>query len=89
MNCKKIVIPTLMLIMLSLTITHSVVAESVSEETRTVYHLEYGGLMVEVETPYKADPDEKINITVRVNAPFGEINVNYIAMNIYGLKRDG
>jgi len=88
MNCKKLIISVFMLAMLSLTITYSAVAGSTSEETRTVYHLEYGGLIVEVDAPYKADPGENINITVRINAPLGKVNVNYIALNIYGLKHE-
>lgn len=84
MNCKKVTISTLILIVLSLALTHSTIAEPASE-TRTVYQLEdYGGLTIEIEAPYQADPDDEINVTVRVGAT-KEITVISFSLSIYGL----
>lgn len=82
MNCKKVITSALILIMLSLALTHSTIAEPASE-TRTVYQLEYGGLTIEIEAPYQADPGEKINVTARVGAT-KEIDVISFSLSIYG-----
>lgn len=87
MNCKKVIISALMLTMLSLTITYGAVAESTSEETRTVYQMEYGGLTIEIEAPYQTDPDDEINVTVRVGAT-EEIEVVSFSLRIYGLTNE-
>ena len=83
MNCKKIVISTWLLIMLSLALTRSTIAEP--EETRTVYQLEeYGGLTIEIKAPYQADSGDEINVTVKVGAT-KEIDVISFSLSIYGL----
>ena len=82
MNCKKIVISAWLVIMLSLALTRSTIAEP--EETRTVYQLEYGGLTIEIKAPYQADLGEKINVTVRVGAT-ENIDVVSLSLSIYGL----
>jgi len=84
MNCKKVAISVLLFIMLSLVLTRSIIAEP-TYETRTVYELEeYGGLTIEVEAPYQADPGDEINVTVRVGAT-EEIDVISFSLSIYGL----
>jgi len=84
MNFRKFMISVLLLVMLSLTLTSSTVAEPTSK-TRTVYQLEeYGGLTIEIEAPYQADPGEKINVTIRVGAT-EQIDVISFSLRIYGL----
>jgi len=86
MNCKKVIIPVLQLIMLSLTLTSNIIAES--DETRTIYQLEeYGGLTLEIKAPYQADPGNEINVTLRVEAT-KEIDVVSFSLSIYGLVNE-
>lgn len=88
MNCKKVIISVLLLMMLSLTLTRSTIAEPTSEgtQTRVVYSLRYIGLTVEVEAPYQADPGDEINVTVRVGAYVEGVDVEHIYLDISGLK---
>ncbi len=83
MNTKKIGI--LMISIFLLTLTGCSVVGSAPEETRTVYHLEYGGLIVDIRAPYQADPGENITVTVRTEAA-SQIYVKYIHVSIYGTE---
>jgi len=79
---KKFVTSALLLVMLSLTLTHSIIAEP--QETRTVYQVDYGGLTIDIKAPYQADPGDKINVTVRVGAT-ENVDVLSFSLNICGL----
>jgi len=83
MNVKKIGI--LMISMFLLTLAGCSVVGSAPEETRAVYHLEYGGLIIDIKAPYQADPGENITVTVRTEA-VSQIYVKYIYVNIYGIE---
>jgi hypothetical protein len=86
MNCKKIVISALLVIVLSLALTRSTIAEP--EGTRTVYQVEeYGGLTIEIKAPYQADSGDEINVTLKVGAT-KEIDVISFSLNIYGLANE-
>jgi len=86
MNFKKVVVLSLSLSMLLLTLTYGAAVRAAPEETRTVYHLKYGGLIIDVKAPYQADPGENITVTVRTEAAVSEIYVKYIYVNIYGIE---
>ena len=86
MNCKKIVISTWLLIMLSLALTRSTIAEY--EGTRTVYQPEeYGGLTIEIKAPYQADSGDEINVTVKVGATY-KIYIDEVSLSIFSLKNE-
>lgn len=86
MNLKKSIISLFLLSVFVLTVTSSVVGQSTQEEKRTVYYHgeEQGGLIVDVEAPYQAYPNEKIDLTVKVRA-CTDICVLYMHLNISGL----
>jgi len=86
-NFKKSISLFLLLSVFALTVTSGTAGQSTQEETRTVYYHgeEQGGLMVKVEAPYQAYPDEKINLTVEVRACTQRIYVLYMRLNISGL----
>lgn len=81
MNLKKLFVMTLCIFLL--TLAFSGVAKAVSEETQNVYHIEYGGLIIDVTAPIQAYPGETINITVTTQA-ITQINVEYIYVTVYG-----
>jgi len=86
MDCKKVVV--LSLLMLLFTLTYSAVVRATPEERRTVYSMEYFlGLRVTVEAPYQVDPSENITITARAET-LGNVYVEYIYVDIYGLRNE-
>jgi len=84
---RKIVIVPLILSMLLLTLTYVAFVRAIPQEKRT-YRLEYAGLTVNIEAPYQVYPGENITVTVRAEAPRGEIYVEYIHVEICGLKNE-
>ena len=87
MNCKRALAPLLVSAVLFLS-TCSIRVESVSDETWIVYDLEYAGLRVRIEAPRKVYPGENITVTVKTEAPRGPIDVEYIYIQIYGLRNE-
>jgi len=89
MDCKKVVVLSLILLMLLLTLTYGAVVRATSEERRPVYEVDSLGLKVSIVAPYVADPGENITVTVNVTAEAsGDIHVEYIHINIYGLRNE-
>ncbi len=89
MDCKKVVIFSLILLMLVLTLTYGAVVRATSEERRPVYEVDSLGLKVSIVAPYVADPGENITVTVNVTAEAsGDIHLEYIHVNIYGLRNE-
>jgi hypothetical protein len=60
------------------------VGSAAPEETKNVYHIDYGGLTVDITAPIQAYPGENISITVTTEA-LTQIDVDYIYVKIYGL----
>jgi hypothetical protein len=67
-----------------LTLTFCGVGKSAPEETNNVYHIDYGGLTIDITAPIQAYPGENISITVTTEA-VTQIDVEYIYVRIYGL----
>jgi hypothetical protein len=89
MDCKKVVVFSLILLMLVLTLTYGAVVRATSEERRPVYEVDSLGLKVGIVAPYVADPGENITVTVNVTAEAsGDIHLEYIHVNIYGLRNE-
>lgn len=82
MTLKKIFVMTLCPLLLIL--AFSGVCKSAPEETKNVYHIDYGGLTIDISAPIQAYPGENISITVQTEA-VTEINIEYIYVRIYGL----
>jgi hypothetical protein len=74
----------MMLCTFLLTLAFSGVGKSAPEETKNVYHIDYGGLTIDVTAPIQAYPGENISITVTTEA-VTQIDVDYIYVRIYGL----
>ncbi len=85
MNCKKSLVPTLVITILLLATCGNVVESTTG--TWTVYDLEYAGLKVRIEAPRQANPGENITVTVRSEAP-QRIYVEYVYIKIYGLRNE-
>jgi len=84
---RKRVIASSILSMLLLTLTYVAFVRAMPQEKRT-YHLEYAGLIVNIEAPNQVYPGKNITVTVRAEAPRGEIYVEYVYIEIYGLKNE-
>ena len=67
-----------------LTLAFSEVANAASEGMQTVYHIEYGGLEIDIRAPVQVYPGEEINVTVRTEA-VTEVYVDYIYVDLYGV----
>jgi hypothetical protein len=67
-----------------LTLAFCGVGKSAPEETKNVYHIDYGGLTIDITAPIQAYPGENISITVTTEA-VTQIDIEYIYVRIYGL----
>jgi hypothetical protein len=67
-----------------LTLAFCGVGKSAPEETNNVYHIDYGGLTIDITAPIQAYPGENISITVTTEA-VTQIDIEYIYVRIYGL----
>jgi len=79
---KQLFVMTLCTLLLIL--AFSGVGKSAPEETKNVYHIDYGGLTIDVSAPIQAYPGENISITVATEA-VTKIDIDYIYVRIYGL----
>jgi len=84
MNRKKVIAP-LILSMLLLTLTYVTFVRAIPQKKRI---LEYAGLTVDIEAPDQVYPGGNITVTLSAEAPRGEIYVEYICVEIYGLKNE-
>ena len=82
MTLKKLCV--MMLCTFLLTLAFSGVGKSAPEETKNVYHIDYGGLTIDITAPIQAYPGENISITVTTEA-VTQIDIEYIYVRIYGL----
>ena len=84
MSPKKLGIMTVCVFLL--TLAFSGIGKSAPEETRSVYYLEYGGLVIGIWSPNQTYPDETINVTVKTSSAITEpIFVKYINVTFYGV----
>jgi hypothetical protein len=74
----------MMLCTFILTLAFSGVGKSAPEETKNVYHIDYGGLTIDITAPIQAYPGENISVTVTTEA-VTQIDIDYIYVRIYGL----
>jgi hypothetical protein len=74
----------MMLCTFLLTLAFCGVGKSAPEETKNVYHIDYGGLTIDISAPIQAYPGENISITVTTEA-VTQIDIDYIYISIYGL----
>lgn len=59
---------------------------SQSEQTKSVYTLSYGGLIVNIVAPVQSSPGQNITITITTEAASGlEVDVEYMDILIYGI----
>jgi hypothetical protein len=79
---KQLFVMTLCTFLLIL--AFSGVGKSAPEETKNVYHIDYGGLTIDISAPIQAYPGENISITVATEA-VTKIDIDYIYVRIYGL----
>jgi len=79
---KQLFVMTLCTLLLIL--AFSGVGKSAPEETKNVYHIDYGGLTIDISAPIQAYPSENISITVAAEA-VTKIDIDYIYVRIYGL----
>ena len=82
MTLKQLFVMTLCTLLLIL--AFSGVGKSAPEETKNVYHIDYGGLTIDISAPIQAYPSENISITVAAEA-VTKIDIDYIYVRIYGL----
>lgn len=82
MTLKKLCV--MMLCTFLLTLAFSGVGKSAPEETKNVYHIDYGGLTIDITAPIQTYPGENISITVTTEA-VTQIDIEYIYVRIYGL----
>jgi hypothetical protein len=70
-----------------LTLAFSGVSKAAPEDTRSVYSLQYVGLIVDISAPYQANPGDTINVTVRAESAVQPqpIQVKNINLTLYGL----
>jgi hypothetical protein len=67
-----------------LTVAFLGVGKAAPEKTKNVYHIDYGGLTIDIAAPIQAYPGENIIITVTTEA-VTQIDIEYIYVRIYGL----
>ena len=82
MTLKQLFVMTLCTLLLIL--AFSGVGKSAPEETKNVYHIDYGGLTIDISAPIQVYPSENISITVAAEA-VTKIDIDYIYVRIYGL----
>lgn len=87
MKCRNALTPLLVSLLLLLVIS-AAFAEPIADETWTHFPLNYGGLKVEIETPCRVDPGDNITVTVRAAAPSADLEINYMCVDIKGLKNE-
>ena len=56
-----------------------------TEQTKKVYSLEYGGLLIDIVAPVTSSPGENITITITTEA-VTQVDVEYMDILIYGIK---
>lgn len=66
-----------------LILVFSGVGKSAPEETKNVYHIDYGGLTIDISAPIQAYPGENISINVTTQA-VTQIDIDYIYIRICG-----
>ncbi|MCW8802249.1 MAG: hypothetical protein OQK81_02730 [Candidatus Bathyarchaeota archaeon] len=70
-----------------LTLSFSGIVQSQSEQTKNVYSLPYGGLLINIVAPIQSSPGNNITITITAEAASGvEVDVDYLDVLIYGIK---
>ncbi len=74
-----------MIILILAGVSLSIIAHSETEERQTSYSLNRGGLLIVIEAPIQACPEDELNITIRVQA-LTEIHIDFIYANISCLK---
>ncbi len=67
-----------------LTLAFSGTGLSQSEQTKNVYTLEYGGLLIDIVAPVQSSPGKNVTITITTEA-VTEVNVEYLYVLIYGI----
>ena len=67
-----------------LTVAFSGVGKSAPEEIKNMYHIDYGGLTIDITAPIQVYPGENISITVTTEA-VTQIDIEYIYVRICGL----
>jgi hypothetical protein len=76
----------LMICIFLLALTFSGIGWSQAEETKNVYSLPYGGLLINIEAPVQSSPGKNVTITVTTEAASGlEVDVEYMDILIYGI----
>jgi len=85
MNCKKVVVFSLGLLMLLLTLTYGAAVRATPEERRTVYEMDSLGLKLSIIAPYLAYPGENITVTVTAQASDASAHGR---INIYGQRNE-
>ena len=79
-------LPVIALCIFLFSLAFSGVANASSEETQTVYDINYGGLHVTIIAPVEACPGENITVNVKTSASgTQQIYVNYINLTFYGV----
>ncbi|MFZ7138436.1 MAG: hypothetical protein ACOWW1_08475 [archaeon] len=69
------------------TLSFSGIVQSQSEQTKNVYSLEYGGILIDIVAPVQSSPGNNITITITTEAvPGVEIDVDYVDVLIYGVE---
>ena len=82
MTLKKLCV--MMLCTFLLTVAFSGVGKSAPEEIKNLYHIDYGGLTIDITAPIQVYPGENISITVTTEA-VTQIDIEYIYVRICGL----
>lgn len=79
-------LPVIALCIFLFSLAFSGVANAASEETQTVYDINYGGLHVTIIAPVEASPGENITVNVKTSASdTPQIYVNRINLTFYGV----
>jgi len=82
---KKLFATVFCIVVLSLSFSGMV--QSQSEQTKNVYSLPYGGLLIDIVAPVQSSPGNNITITITAEAASGvEVDVDYLDVQIYGIK---
>ena len=67
------------------TLSFSGIVRSQSEQTKSVYTLEYGGLLIDIVAPVHSSPGNTITITITTEA-VTQVDVEYLNVLIYGIE---
>jgi hypothetical protein len=85
MKYKKLF--TMVFCIFVLTLSFFGIVQSQSEQTKNVYSLLYGGLLIDIVAPVQSSPGNNITITITAEAASGvEVDVDYLDVLIYGIK---